>query len=106
MKLQLQSLPASAGFITGRPLLEGDRVPTYLVSEWDAVCTMWDGDAICGPVPTLYADNIEVAKKAILADPLKLTRYISYGEKVIIEQFTNTLQNYSVTRNEMFDLLC
>jgi hypothetical protein len=42
-------------------LLERDRVPTYLVSEWDAVCTMWDGDAISGPVPTLYADNIEVA---------------------------------------------
>ncbi len=41
------------------------------MSEWDAVCTMWDGDAISGPVPTLYADNIDVAKKAIVADPAK-----------------------------------
>jgi hypothetical protein len=32
---------------------------------------MWDGDAISGPVPTLYADNIELAKKAIVADPAK-----------------------------------
>ncbi len=55
-----------------------DRVPTYLVSEWDAVCTMWDGDAISGPVPTLYADNVEHAKKAIVADPAKAhqVRYI------------------------------
>ncbi len=41
------------------------------MSEWDAVCTMWDGDAISGPVPTLYADNVELAKKAIVADPAK-----------------------------------
>ncbi len=48
-----------------------DRVPTNLVSEWDAVCTMWDEDAISGPVPTLYADNVELAKKAIMANPAK-----------------------------------
>jgi hypothetical protein len=51
-----------------KSLLLRDRVLTYLVSEWDAVCTMWDGDAISGPVPTLYADNVELAKKAIVAD--------------------------------------
>ena len=54
-----------------KSLLLRDRVPTYLVLEWDAVCTMWDGDAISGPVPTLYADNVELAKKAIVADPAK-----------------------------------
>jgi hypothetical protein len=32
---------------------------------------MWDGDAISRPVPTLYADNVELAKKAIVADPAK-----------------------------------
>jgi len=32
---------------------------------------MWDGDAVSGPVPSLFADNIEVSKKAILQDPAK-----------------------------------
>ena len=41
------------------------------MAEWDPECTMWDGDAISGPVPTLYADNIEVKKRAIMADPIK-----------------------------------
>ncbi len=37
-----------------------DRVPTVLVKEWPLVCTMFNGDSIMGPVPTLFAENIEV----------------------------------------------
>jgi len=48
-----------------------DRVPTYLVNEWELDCAMWDGDAISGPVPSLFADNAELAKKALTADPAK-----------------------------------
>jgi hypothetical protein len=42
-----------------------DRVPTVLVKEWPLAlvpgpCTMFNGDSIMGPVPTLFAENIEV----------------------------------------------
>jgi hypothetical protein len=37
-----------------------DRVPTVLVKEWPLVCTMFNGDSIMGPVPTLFAENVEV----------------------------------------------
>jgi hypothetical protein len=52
------------------------------VAEWDAVCTMWDGDVISGPVPTLYADNIEVAKRAIMADPAKAHQVLKTTKKL------------------------
>jgi hypothetical protein len=58
-----------------------DRVTTYLVDEWDTECMMWDGDAISGPVPTLYADNIEVAKRAIMADPAKAHQVYKLASK-------------------------
>ena len=31
-----------------------------LVKEWQLTCTMFDGDQLLGPVPTLFADNVEV----------------------------------------------
>ncbi len=31
-----------------------------LVKEWQLMCTMFDGDQLLGPVPTLFADNVEV----------------------------------------------
>jgi hypothetical protein len=37
-----------------------DRVPTVLVKEWPLLTNMFDGDQIMGPVPTLFAENIEV----------------------------------------------
>jgi hypothetical protein len=60
-----------------KSLLFRDRVPTYLVSEWDAVCTMWDGDAISGPVPTLYA-TWSWPRRPLWQTRLKLIRYTSY----------------------------
>jgi hypothetical protein len=59
-RLQMQSLPASAVLLSGKALLKGDRVPTVLVKEWQLTCTMFDGDQLLGPVPTLFADNVEV----------------------------------------------
>jgi len=42
------------------PLFNRDRVPTVLVKEWPLTCNMFNGDHIIGPVPTLFAENIEV----------------------------------------------
>ncbi len=71
-----------------------DCVPTYLVAEWDPECTMWDGDAISGPVPTLYADNIEVVKRAIMADPVKAHQVYKLALKNRInKQFSKCLAN-------------
>ncbi len=36
-----------------------------LVKEWQLTCTMFDGDQLLGPVPTLFADNVEVKKKIV-----------------------------------------
>jgi hypothetical protein len=57
---------------------------------------MWDGDAISGPVPTLYADNTEVAKKAIIADPAKAHQV---PHKYFLKSFIFT--NHSFTGNNM-----
>jgi hypothetical protein len=31
-----------------------------LVKEWQLTCSMFDGDQLLGPVPTLFAENVEV----------------------------------------------
>ncbi len=41
-----------------------------LVKEWQLTCTMFDGDQLLGPVPTLFADNVEV--KIILSKKKQL----------------------------------
>ena len=79
--------------------LKRDRVPTYLVAEWDAVCTMWDGDAISGPVPTLYADNIKVAKRAIMADPAKVHQVFKLRKTELMNSSPNTLLTWTSIHN-------
>jgi hypothetical protein len=48
-----------------------DRVPAVLLSEWNLACEMFDGDAVSGPVPTLFSDRPEAAKAALANDPEK-----------------------------------
>jgi hypothetical protein len=37
-----------------------DRVPTVLLKEWNLHYQHFNGDAILGPVPTLFSENVEV----------------------------------------------
>jgi hypothetical protein len=59
-------------------LFSSDWVPTVLVKEWPLVYTTCKGDptplgppldAPLWPVPVLFADNVEAAKRALSADP-------------------------------------
>jgi hypothetical protein len=46
-------------------------VPAVLLAEWNLECEMFDGEAIAGPVPTLFSDRPEAAKAALDNDPEK-----------------------------------
>ena len=48
-----------------------DNIPTQLVASWPLSCTMFDGDSLAGPVPTLFAEDTEEALEAISTDPVK-----------------------------------
>jgi hypothetical protein len=41
------------------------------VASWPLSCTMFDGDIAAGPVPTLFAENVDEALDAITGDPVK-----------------------------------
>jgi len=38
-------------------------VPTVLLKEWNLHYQHFNGDAILGPVPTLFSENVEVRKE-------------------------------------------
>jgi hypothetical protein len=38
-------------------------VPTVLLKEWNLHYQRFNGDAILGPVPTLFSENVEVRKE-------------------------------------------
>lgn len=48
-----------------------DVVPTVLLQGWPLNTDLFDGETISGMVPTLFAENVEVAEEAINADPIK-----------------------------------
>ncbi len=43
-----------------------DNVPTICLAQWPMEATLWDGDVIAGPVPTLFTEEVEAGRKAIL----------------------------------------
>jgi hypothetical protein len=43
-------------------------VPTICLAKWPLEATMWDGDEIAGPVPTLFTEDVESATAAITKD--------------------------------------
>jgi hypothetical protein len=43
-----------------------DNVPTICLAQWPMDTTLWDGDVIAGPVPTLFTEEVEAGTKAIL----------------------------------------
>ena len=36
--------------------MPSDYVPTILLETWPLEATMWDGDVLAGPVPTIFAE--------------------------------------------------
>ncbi len=42
-----------------------------LLESWPLTATMWDGDILAGPVPTLFAEDADLSSEAIASDPAK-----------------------------------
>jgi len=47
-------------------IMFSDNVPTVCLAQWPLEASMWDGDVIAGPVPTLFTEDIANATAAIL----------------------------------------
>jgi len=48
-----------------------DNLPTMVLKSWDLDVSLFDGDIMAGPIPTLFSDDCAASLSAILADPLK-----------------------------------
>jgi hypothetical protein len=51
--------------------LRSDTISTVLLVEWQLTTDYFDGDALNGPVPRLFAPDPAIAKAAISNDPAK-----------------------------------
>jgi hypothetical protein len=52
-------------------LYRRDNIPTVLLESWPLAATMWDGDILAGPVPTLFAEDADLSSEALAGDPAK-----------------------------------
>jgi hypothetical protein len=52
--------------------LRSDTISTVLLVEWQLTADYFDGDALNGPVPRLFAPDPAIAKAAISNDPAKV----------------------------------
>jgi hypothetical protein len=63
LELQLQSLPAPANVVDSRPVLRVDNVAVQVLQSWAITTDFFDGEGqVCGPVPTLFAEDLEAAR--------------------------------------------
>lgn len=70
-----------------------DNVPTVLLKSWPLDATLFDGDLIAGPVPTLFSVDIEGTASAILHNPVRchsdvsrMTRVFFMPENITTEE--------------------
>jgi hypothetical protein len=52
-------------------LYRRDNIPTVLLESWPLAATMWDGNILAGPVPTLFAEDADLSSEALAGDPAK-----------------------------------
>jgi len=48
-----------------------DNLPVMLMGSWDTTATLFDGDVMAGPVPTLFSEDIEGSLAGLKNDPFK-----------------------------------
>jgi hypothetical protein len=70
-----------------------------LVKSWPLASTMWDGDALAGPVPTLFAEDVEASQEAFLdnvakahSDLAKLYRAFFMPEHILVDDAADLLR--------------
>ena len=42
-----------------------DNVPSVLLGSWPMDASMWDGELLTGPVPTLFSEDIKSSEDAL-----------------------------------------
>ena len=70
-----------------------DNVPSVLLASWDLEASLYDGESTAGPVPSLYAEDVNVARTAIEADAMKahadymkISRTFFMPEAILIDE--------------------
>jgi len=74
-------------------------VLAVLVKSWPLASTMWDGDVLAGPVPTLFAEDVEASQEASLdnvakahSDLAKLYRAFFMPEHILVDEAADLLR--------------
>ncbi len=57
-------------------------MPTICLAKWPLEATMWDGEEIAGPVPTLFTEDVESATAAITKDVARAHQDLSRISRV------------------------
>ncbi len=72
-------------------------MPTVLLAEWGLACSMFDGDVISGPVPTLFSDRPETARAALDSDPEKAFHDLSkILRKLVIHEYIPPVAGWAI----------
>jgi hypothetical protein len=68
-------------------------VPTIAAATWPVECKLFEGENTAGPVPTMFADDIESSRSAIEAnsrrghqDLQRMMRMFLMPENILLEE--------------------
>ena len=81
-------------------IMFSDNVPTVCLAQWPLEASMWDGDVIAGPVPTLFTEDIANATAAILK--VKIWQRHSVLNFSIYKNFNDTGKHYLCSNTPIF----
>ena len=51
--------------------MRSDNLPVIIIKHWPLEATLFDGEQLAGPVPSLYSEDPDTAQATIKGDPLK-----------------------------------
>ena len=51
--------------------MRSDNLPVIIIKYWPLEATLFDGEQLAGPVPSLYSEDPDAAQAAIKREPLK-----------------------------------
>ena len=73
-------------------LIFRDNIPGLLLSSWDLEAALYDGETAAGPIPTLFAEDVEAAMEAVTSNPAKAHADLQKMAKVFFMPETANLE--------------